>query len=133
MLPRGAGAVYGVRFNHNFPRFGHYDSQVVLGVDRKEYRNDIDFAGQPLGNDVTVDPLSLSYIGQWALPAGTINFYLTGERNIPGGSIRLHTGLPTAPGHTASQSGAAVQSPAVILEHYRWNSERQWWREARGC
>lgn len=97
----GAGAVYGVHFNHNFARFGHYDSQVVLGVDRKEYRNDIDFAGQPLGSDVSVDPLSLSYIGQWALPAGNLNFYLTGERNIPGGSQAGDANF------TAARSGAS--------------------------
>src|SRR6185437_194221 len=82
----GAGTVYGAHFNHNFPRLGHFDSQLVLGIDRKEFRNDIEFAGQPLGSDVTVDPLSLSYAGRWALPAGNFNFYLTGARNIPGGS-----------------------------------------------
>ena len=97
----GAGAVYGARFNHNFPRFGHYDSQLVVGIDRKEFRNDIDFAGQPLGGDVTVDPFSLSYVGQWALPVGNLNFYLTGVRNIPGGSQADDSNF------TAARSGAS--------------------------
>jgi hemolysin activation/secretion protein len=82
----GAGAVFGVHFNHDLPRIGHYDSQLVLGLDRKEFRNDVDFQGQQLGGDVTVDPLSLSYVGQWAVPVGNFNFYLTGVHNIPGGS-----------------------------------------------
>jgi hemolysin activation/secretion protein len=82
----GAGTVYGAHFNHEFPRFGRYDSQLVVGFDRKAFRNDIGFQGLQLGGDVTVDPFSLSYVGQWALPAGNLNFYLTGVRNIPGGS-----------------------------------------------
>ena len=82
----GAGAVFGVHFNHDLPRIGHYDSQLVLGLDRKEFRDDIDFQGEQLGGDVTVDPISLSYVGQWAVPVGAFNFYLTGVRNIPGGS-----------------------------------------------
>lgn len=98
----GAGAVYGAHFNHNFPRLGHYDSQLVVGIDRKEYRNDIDFAGQPLGGDVTVDPFSLSYVGQWALPAGNLNFYVTGVRNIPGGSQASDSNF------TAARSGASA-------------------------
>jgi hemolysin activation/secretion protein len=97
----GAGTVYGVRFNHDFPRFGHYDSQLVLGFDRKQFRNDITFSGQQLGGDVTVDPLSLSYVGQWALPAGNFNFYLTGVRNIPGGS------QADSANFTAARSGAS--------------------------
>ena len=97
----GAGAVYGAHFTHNFPRFGHYDSQWVLGIDRKQFRNDIDFAGQPLGGDVTVDPLSLSYSGQWAVPAGNFNFYLTGVRNIPGGSQASDANF------TAARSGSS--------------------------
>jgi hemolysin activation/secretion protein len=97
----GAGAVFGVHFNHNLPRIGHYDSQLVLGLDRKEFRNDIDFQGQQLGGAVTVDPLSLSYAGQWALPAGNFNFYLTGIRNIPGGSQASNADF------TAARSGAS--------------------------
>ncbi|MDB6087942.1 MAG: ShlB/FhaC/HecB family hemolysin secretion/activation protein [Gammaproteobacteria bacterium] len=82
----GAGTVFGVHFNHDFPRVGRYDSQLVVGFDRKAFRNSVELQGLQLGGDVTVDPLSLSYVGQWALPAGNLNFYLTGVRNVPGGS-----------------------------------------------
>jgi hemolysin activation/secretion protein len=99
----GAGTVYGVHFNHQLPRLGHYDSQLVVGFDRKQFRNDINFQGVQLGGDVTVDPLSLSYAGQWALPAGALNFYLTGVRNIPGGSQAADANF------TATRSGATSQ------------------------
>jgi hemolysin activation/secretion protein len=105
----GSGAVFGARFNHNFPRFGHYDAQLVLGLDRKEFRNDIDFAGQQLGGDVTVDPLSLSYVGQWAASAGHVNFYVTAVRNIPGGSQASDSNF------AAARSGA---SPSYGLLRY---------------
>jgi hemolysin activation/secretion protein len=101
----GAGAVYGVHFNHQWPRVGHYDSQLVLGFDRKQFRNDINFQGVQLGGDVTVDPFSLSYAGQWALAAGALNFYLTGVRNIPGGSQGADANFTAARYGATSQYG----------------------------
>jgi hemolysin activation/secretion protein len=82
----GAGTMFGARFNHELRRIGRYESQLTLGFDHKAFRNDVDFQGTQLGSDITVNPLSLSYASQWALPAGNLNFYLTGVRNIPGGS-----------------------------------------------
>ena len=114
----GAGAVFGVHFNHDLPRIGHYDSQLVLGLDRKEFRDDIDFQGQQLGGDVTVDPISLSYVGQWAVPVGAFNFYLTGVRNIPGGSQASDADFTAArSGSTSSYGllryGAGFNRPLV--------------------
>jgi len=100
LMVSGAGTVYGAHFNHEFPRFGRYESQLVIGFDRKAFRNDINFQGLQLGDAVTVDPFSLSYVGQWALPAGNLNFYLTGVRNIPGGSQASDANF------TAARSGA---------------------------
>jgi hemolysin activation/secretion protein len=96
----GAGSVFGVHFNHELPHIGHYDSQLILGFDRKAFRNDDDLMGLQLGSDVTVDPLSLSYVGQWALPGGAVNVYLTGVRNVPGGSQASDADF------TAARSGA---------------------------
>jgi hemolysin activation/secretion protein len=114
----GAGAVFGVHFNHDLPRIGHYDSQLVLGLDRKEFRDDIDFQGEQLGGDVTVDPISLSYVGQWAVPVGAFNFYLTGVRNIPGGSQASDADFTAArSGSTSSYGllryGAGFNRPLV--------------------
>lgn len=82
----GAGSVFGAHYNHEFSSIGRYDSQLVVGLDRKAFRNDVELSGLQLGGDVTVDPFSLSYVGRWALPSGNFNFYLTGVRNVPGGS-----------------------------------------------
>jgi hemolysin activation/secretion protein len=82
----GAGTVFGGHFNHQLLRVGRYDSQLTLGFDHKAFRNDVEFQGVQLGADITVNPFSVSYVGQWALSAGNLNFYLTGVRNIPGGS-----------------------------------------------
>lgn len=82
----GAGTVLGAHFNHQLSRVGQYDSQLTAGFDHKAFRNDVQFQGFQLGQDITVHPLSLSYAGEWALSAGRLNFYLTGVRNIPGGS-----------------------------------------------
>jgi hemolysin activation/secretion protein len=96
----GAGTVFGAHFNHELQRIGRYQSRLTLGFDRKSFRNDIAFMGAQLGGDVTVNPLSLSYAAQWALPAGNLNFYLTGVRNIPGGSQASDANF------TAARSGA---------------------------
>jgi hemolysin activation/secretion protein len=92
----GAGSVVGTHFNHELPRIGHFESQLIVGIDRKAFRNDVDLQGLQLGGDVTVDPFSLSYVGQWAVPAGNLNFYLTGVRNIPGGSQGSDAAFTTA-------------------------------------
>jgi hemolysin activation/secretion protein len=81
----GAGSVYGAHLNHDFARMGPYDSQLTLAFDYKAYRNEVDYSGAQLGGDVTVTPVSVSYVGRWALPSSSVNFYLTGVHNVPGG------------------------------------------------
>lgn len=96
----GAGTVLGTHFTHELMRIGHYDSQITAGFDRKAFRNDIEFQGTQLGGDVTVDPFSLSYVGQWNIAAGNVNFYVTGVHNVPGGSQGSDANF------TAARSGA---------------------------
>jgi hemolysin activation/secretion protein len=97
----GAGTTYGAHYNHGLPRIGHYDSQLTAGFDHKAFRNDVVLTGVQLGGDVTVDPFSLSYVGQWALPGSDLNLYLTAVHNVPGGA---HGGDAD---FTAARSGAA--------------------------
>ena len=101
----GAGTVIGGHFNHRLPRIGYYDSQLTVGFDHKSFRNDVEFQGIQLGADITVNPLSLSYVGQWALPAGNLNFYLTGVRNIPGGSRASDADFTAARSRATSSYG----------------------------
>ena len=82
----GKGTVAGLRYNHALPQFGDYESKVTLGVDYKAFETDIAFNGTPLGDNVTVHPVTLTYSGTWPVIGGTLNFYASGTRNIPGGS-----------------------------------------------
>lgn len=81
----GKGAAAGVRYNHNLLKVGDYDSKLIFGIDYKAFQNDISLSGAPLGSDVTVHPVSVTYTGNWALKADTVNFYASASRNIPGG------------------------------------------------
>lgn len=92
----GAGTVFGAHFTHNLPQLGLYNSQLVAGFDRKAFRNVMNTEDQQLGGDVTVDPLSLSYVGQWVFSAGNANVYLTAARNVPGGSQGSDANFTTA-------------------------------------
>jgi hemolysin activation/secretion protein len=111
----GAGTVFGVHFNRELLRIGSYESQLILGFDRKAFRNDVEFFGVQLGDDVTVNPLSLSYAAQWALPAGNLNFYVTALRNIEGGSEASDANF------TAARLGA---TPSYALLRYGVGFER---------
>jgi hemolysin activation/secretion protein len=96
----GQGTVFGGHFNHYFGRSGDYDSKLIAGLDHKAFKNDIQLAGGQLGGNVTVDPASLSYTGEWLLPNSSVNFYLTGVHNVPGGTNGSEADF------TAARSGA---------------------------
>lgn len=96
----GAGTVFGTHFTHNLPQLGLYNSQLLVGFDRKAFRNVMNTEDEQLRGDVTVDPLSLSYVGQWVFSAGNANVYLTAVRNVPGGSQGSDADF------TAARSGA---------------------------
>lgn len=82
----GAGTVAGAHFSHNLPELGIYNSQLVAGIERKAFRNVLNPADPRLAGDVTVDPLSISYQGQWVMATGNAQVYGTVVRNVPGGS-----------------------------------------------
>ena len=81
----GKGLVAGARYNHELPRLGDYDSKLIAGFDYKAFHDDVSLAGTPLGNDVTVHPVSVTYTGSWMAAGNTVNFYLSLSHNIPGG------------------------------------------------
>lgn len=81
----GRGTVSGIRYNHNLGRYGNYDPKLVYGLDYRANKNSVSLIGTPLGNDVTVHPLSVTYSGMWTLTAGEAGFYLTAIHNLPGG------------------------------------------------
>jgi len=82
----GKGSVYGARYNQTLPRIGDYEQKIIYGLDYRAYENNIGFAGTPLGHDITVRPLSISYVGTWSTRATVMTGFLSATRNIPGGS-----------------------------------------------
>lgn len=81
----GKGRVWGARYNQNLGRHQNYEPKLQYGLDYKAFINGVQFAGQELGHDVTVHPLSLGYTGAWTLPKGEASIGLSVARNIPGG------------------------------------------------
>lgn len=82
----GKGAVYGARYTHNLDKRGDYESRLLYGVDYKAFKNSVQLSGLELGNDVTVHPVSLGYLGIWTLDKGEASASLTLLRNLPGGA-----------------------------------------------
>ena len=83
----GKGATFGARYNHVLARRGSLEGRLVYGVDIKAYKNDVLFAGQNFGNDVTVRPVSIGWVGNVSLDdAAQASFSLAAVQNIPGGS-----------------------------------------------
>lgn len=81
----GQGAIFGARYTHNFSKRSAYEHKISAGLDYRAYTNNIDYLGQPIGTDVTIHPLSLTYNGQWQGRASQAGFYLTAAHNLPGG------------------------------------------------
>lgn len=82
----GRGTVFGARYNQNLRRVGNYESALVYGLDHKAYQSSVLLFGNQLGNDVTVHPLSLGYVGSWSDAQSSYGFGVTAIHNIPGGS-----------------------------------------------
>ncbi len=82
----GKGKVFGVRYNHIFPRAGEYTSRLVLGFDYKylNSRCTNPATGAPFTIDPptatagctphTFRPVSATYSGQWQKPGEAIDF-----------------------------------------------------------
>jgi hemolysin activation/secretion protein len=81
----GEGSVVGARYTHNFRKKSRYEDSLSLALERREYKNNIDFSGLPIGSDVNIQPLTLTYKGGLSKPRTEADFYLSAVRNIPGG------------------------------------------------
>ncbi|HYD78620.1 MAG TPA: ShlB/FhaC/HecB family hemolysin secretion/activation protein [Paucimonas sp.] len=82
----GKGAVYGLRYNKGLGRTGDFESKLIFGADYKAYKNDVQLQGLQIGNNVTVHPLSIAWLGVWTLAAGEASVNLAAMANVPGGS-----------------------------------------------
>lgn len=81
----GRGAVYGGRYNQILARRGEYEHRLMYGFDYKAFKNSVILANTNFGNDVTVHPLSIGYMGLLPGAASELAFSLAYARNLPGG------------------------------------------------
>lgn len=81
----GKGTVLGARYNFNLPRQADFESKIIFGLDYKAFVNNVTIGGAPVGNDITVHPVSIGYSGALNQPFGDLNFFVTASHNIPGG------------------------------------------------
>lgn len=81
----GKGTIWGGRYNHRLARVGNLTSKLIFGLEHKALQNNLGFQGVQLGNDVTVHPLSVGYLGEWTQPGASTSANLTAVRNLPGG------------------------------------------------
>ncbi|MDP1982314.1 MAG: POTRA domain-containing protein [Sulfuritalea sp.] len=76
----GKGEVFGLRYNHIFPRAGEYTSRLVLGFDYKYMNSRCAINGNPVAFGTagctphTFRPVSATYSGQWQKPGEAIEF-----------------------------------------------------------
>lgn len=82
----GKGSVFGLRYNQHLGASAQYKQQIIYGIDYRAYRNDISFAGTPIGANVTVHPLSLAYSARYRGAQSVCSFSLAGLQNIAGGA-----------------------------------------------
>lgn len=81
----GQGTVFGARYSHYLARHPGYEGKLLFGAEAKAFRNSVVLLGQELGNNVTVHPLSVGYLGNWTSAQGECGLSLTLLRNVPGG------------------------------------------------
>lgn len=84
----GMGRVFGIRYNHYFPRQGEFSSRLTLGLDQRAYDANCLISGFSCGTadaDVTVRPVSLSWLGQWVAASERTDSFVTLAQNISGG------------------------------------------------
>ena len=77
----GKGEVFGLRYNHIFPRAGEFTSKLVLGFDYKYMNSRCTTAGVPTPPGTTASctpytlrPITATYSGQWQKPGEAIDF-----------------------------------------------------------
>lgn len=109
----GRGAVYGARYSKVLDKRTlagrELEGRLVYGLEVKAYKNSVMFFDQDFGNNVTVRPLSIGYLGRLVLDRSEVNVSATLLRNIPGGSRGAQEDF------TLARSGAKAGYTALRL------------------
>lgn len=85
----GKGSVYGVRYTANLAPLGPLEHRLILAWDWRIYENNVTPAGggAQIIPDITVRPVSVSYAGTVREQNGETSFFVSVNRNLPGGSF----------------------------------------------
>ncbi|HZX28684.1 MAG TPA: ShlB/FhaC/HecB family hemolysin secretion/activation protein [Telluria sp.] len=81
----GRGTVWGGRYNQVLAKRGEFEPRLIWGIDHKAFKNSVLLGSTDFGNNVTVHPFSLTYMGTETMPAGEGSVSAALVRNIPGG------------------------------------------------
>lgn len=89
----GKGDVFGLRWNHYFPRRGEYTSKLIVGLDYKYINTTCTINGNPTPVGTSADctpytlrPLSLAYAGQRQSPGEMLDYNISVQHNLPMGA-----------------------------------------------
>lgn len=85
----GRGSVFGVRYTSNLRSPSpSYEHRMIYAADWRIFSNNVVLAGAgaSLVPDITVHPVSATYVGTWRPSGSETSFYLGYHRNIPGGN-----------------------------------------------
>ena len=84
----GKGTVFGLRYTQLLGRIDTYEHRVAFGLDYRAYKNSVTLVGttEELVPDITVRPLSLTYIGRFSQVGRDLSFNVSYSHNIPGGN-----------------------------------------------
>jgi len=83
----GKGNVFGLRYTQLLGRIDTYEHRVALGLDYRAYKNNVVnvISGTSEIPDITVRPVSLTYLGRFSQVGRDLSFNVSYSRNIPGG------------------------------------------------
>jgi hemolysin activation/secretion protein len=84
----GKGNVAGLRYTQLLGRIDAYEHRAALGLDYRAYKNDVVVVGTSgsVVPNITVRPVSLTYLGRFSQVGRDLSFNISYSRNIPGGS-----------------------------------------------
>lgn len=121
----GKGEVFGLRYNHIFPRAGEFSSKLVAGLDYKYMNSRCSIAGNPVAFGTagctphTFRPVSLIYSGQWQKPGEVIDFNVGVTHHLfPMGSVFTYT--PAAPATTGGTDRYSAASGYLTKDQFSY-------------
>lgn len=82
----GQGTIAGVRWNYYPRKWGAVEQKLTVGLDYREYNNQVLFEGQGIVPDITVHPASATYYGVVRDAEAELTFNAGFAANLPGGN-----------------------------------------------